>query len=47
MMGSPLMEEEDMYLDLFLDPYAVQVSLAATSLRASAGFAIVGLGEVF
>ncbi|ERE70647.1 TATA box-binding protein 2 [Cricetulus griseus] len=24
MMGSPLMEEEDMYLDLFLDPYAVQ-----------------------
>ncbi|XP_051039959.1 TATA box-binding protein-like 2 [Phodopus roborovskii] len=24
MVGSPLMEEEDMYLDLFLDPYTVQ-----------------------
>lgn len=27
------MEEEDTYLDLFLEPYSIQVSLAATSLK--------------
>lgn len=31
-----------MYLDLFLDPYAVQVSLAAPSLRTGDG---AGFGE--
>lgn len=31
-VGSASMEE-DMYLDLFLDPYTIQVSLVATSLR--------------
>lgn len=42
-VGSPLMEE-DMYLDLFLDPYTIQVSLAATLLRTRAG---VGFGDLF
>lgn len=43
LVDSPLMEE-DMYLDIFLDPYTIQVSLAATLLRTRAG---VGLGDLF
>jgi hypothetical protein len=43
MVGSLIMEE-DIYLDLFLDPYTIQVSLAATLLRTRAG---VGLGDLF